>query len=70
MSESLIIPSALQGAFHHLMNCIIPENRNDPSIQESILVYLKLGGVSGPSLQRNFQKEISGSDHYSEKTVS
>ncbi|GEM_PF-366023 len=46
MSESLIIPPELQGAFHRLMSRVIPENRNDPEIQKSILVYLKLGGES------------------------
>ncbi|MFZ3044522.1 MAG: hypothetical protein WA151_01300 [Desulfatirhabdiaceae bacterium] len=46
MSEPMIIPAEFQRAFHRLMNRVTSEDRNDPELQKSILVYLKLGGES------------------------
>jgi len=48
MSEPMIIPPEFQRAFHRLMNRVASEDRNDPELQKSILVYLK-NRVTAPS---------------------
>jgi len=44
MSEKMIIPDEFQGSIKRLLNRIPSEQRDDETIQASLLVYLKLGG--------------------------
>jgi hypothetical protein len=44
MSEKLIIPDEYQGSIRRLLSRIPSEQRDDETIQASLLIYLKLGG--------------------------
>jgi hypothetical protein len=44
MSEKMIIPDEFQGSFKRLMNRIPSEQRDDETLQQILLVYLKMGG--------------------------
>jgi hypothetical protein len=44
MSEKMIIPDEFQGSIKRLLNRIPSEQRDNESLQASLLVYLKIGG--------------------------
>jgi len=44
MSEKVIIPDEYQGSIRRLLSRIPPEQRDDETLQASLLIYLKLGG--------------------------
>jgi hypothetical protein len=44
MSEKLIIPDEFQGSIRRLLSRIPSEQRDDETLQASLLIYLKLGG--------------------------
>lgn len=44
MSEKMIIPDEYQGSIRRLLSRIPSEQRDDETLQASLLIYLKLGG--------------------------
>jgi hypothetical protein len=44
MSEKLVIPDVYQGSIRRLLSRIPSEQRDDETLQASLLIYLKLGG--------------------------